>query len=33
MGVGQMAINLAIEAENMGIWERFGNKMIGVDVR
>lgn len=29
---GQTALNLAIEAENMGVWERFGVKMIGVDV-
>ncbi len=30
---GQTALNLAIEAENMGVWERFGVKMIGVDVK
>jgi carbamoyl-phosphate synthase large subunit len=30
---GQTALNLAIEAENMGIWERYGVKMIGVDVK
>lgn len=29
---GQTALNLAIEAEKMGIWERYGVKMIGVDV-
>ena len=29
---GQTALNLAIEAEKMGVWERFGVKMIGVDV-
>ncbi len=30
---GQTALNLAIEAENMGVWERYGVKMIGVDVK
>lgn len=30
---GQTALNLAIEAENMGVWERFGVRMIGVDVK
>ena len=29
---GQTALNLAIEADNMGVWERYGVKMIGVDV-
>ncbi|MEZ4909605.1 MAG: carbamoyl-phosphate synthase large subunit [Saprospiraceae bacterium] len=29
---GQTALNLAIEADTMGIWSRFGVKMIGVDV-
>ena len=29
---GQTALNLAIEADKMGIWERYGVKMIGVDV-
>ncbi|KXK37807.1 MAG: carbamoyl-phosphate synthase large subunit [Bacteroidetes bacterium OLB9] len=29
---GQTALNLAIEADKMGVWERFGVKMIGVDV-
>ncbi len=29
---GQTALNLAIEAEKMGVWERYGVKMIGVDV-
>lgn len=29
---GQTALNLAIEAEKQGVWERFGTKMIGVDV-
>jgi len=29
---GQTALNLAIEAENMGVWERYGVRMIGVDV-
>ncbi|MFZ1560695.1 MAG: carbamoyl-phosphate synthase large subunit, partial [Saprospiraceae bacterium] len=30
---GQTALNLAIEAENMGVWDRYGVKMIGVDVK
>jgi carbamoyl-phosphate synthase large subunit len=30
---GQTALNLAIEAEKMGVWERYGVKMIGVDVQ
>ncbi|MCB0516412.1 MAG: carbamoyl-phosphate synthase large subunit [Chitinophagales bacterium] len=29
---GQTALNLAIEADQMGIWERYGVEMIGVDV-
>jgi carbamoyl-phosphate synthase large subunit len=29
---GQTALNLAIEAEKMGVWDRYGVKMIGVDV-
>ncbi|MFZ1705937.1 MAG: carbamoyl-phosphate synthase large subunit [Saprospiraceae bacterium] len=29
---GQTALNLAIEVDNMGIWEKYGVKMIGVDV-
>ncbi len=29
---GQTALNLAIEAENMGVWEKYGVKMIGVDI-
>lgn len=29
---GQTALNLAIEAQNMGVWDRFGVKMIGVDI-
>lgn len=29
---GQTALNLAIEADKMGVWERYGVKMIGVDV-
>ncbi|MEO6191315.1 MAG: carbamoyl-phosphate synthase large subunit, partial [Saprospiraceae bacterium] len=29
---GQTALNLAIEAENQKVWERYGVKMIGVDV-
>lgn len=28
---GQTALNLAIEAEKQGVWERFGIRMIGVD--
>jgi len=29
---GQTALNLAIEADNLGIWEKYGCRMIGVDV-
>ncbi len=29
---GQTALNLAIEAEKQGVWERHGVRMIGVDV-
>jgi carbamoyl-phosphate synthase large subunit len=29
---GQTALNLAIEADKMGIWQKYGVKMIGVDV-
>ena len=29
---GQTALNLAIDAEKMGIWKKYGVKMIGVDV-
>ena len=29
---GQTALNLAIEAEERGIWEKFGVKLIGVDI-
>ncbi|MBK6784746.1 MAG: carbamoyl-phosphate synthase large subunit [Saprospiraceae bacterium] len=29
---GQTALNLAIEVDKMGIWEKYGVKMIGVDV-
>ena len=29
---GQTALNLALEAEAQGVWERYGVKMIGVDV-
>ena len=29
---GQTALNLAIEADRMGVWDRFGVKMIGVGV-
>jgi carbamoyl-phosphate synthase large subunit len=29
---GQTALNLAIEADKLGVWERYGVRMIGVDV-
>ena len=29
---GQTALNLAIECENAGIWEKYGVKLIGVDI-
>lgn len=29
---GQTALNLAIEAEELGIWKKYGVRMIGVDV-
>jgi len=29
---GQTALNLAIDCENAGIWDRFGVKLIGVDI-
>jgi len=29
---GQTALNLAIEADKLGIWEKYGVRMIGVDV-
>ncbi len=29
---GQTALNLAIRCQEMGIWERFGVRMIGVDI-
>jgi carbamoyl-phosphate synthase large subunit len=29
---GQTALNLAIEVDKMGIWKKYGVKMIGVDV-
>src|SRR5690606_33875685 len=29
---GQTALNLAIEAEKMGIWKKYNVRMIGVDV-
>jgi|TARA_B110000879_G_C11183717_1_gene519983 carbamoyl-phosphate synthase large subunit len=29
---GQTALNLAIEAQEQGLWEEFGVKMIGVDI-
>lgn len=30
---GQTALNLAKEAEDLGIWERFGVRLIGVDIK
>ena len=30
---GQTALNLAIEADQLGIWEKYGLRMIGVDVQ
>lgn len=30
---GQTALNLAIKAEDMGIWKKYGVRMIGVDVQ
>ena len=30
---GQTALNLAIECEKLGIWEQYGVRMIGVDVK
>ncbi len=30
---GQTALNLAIEADQLGIWEKYGVRMIGVDVQ
>jgi carbamoyl-phosphate synthase large subunit len=30
---GQTALNLAKEAEDLGVWERFGIKLIGVDIK
>jgi carbamoyl-phosphate synthase large subunit len=29
---GQTALNLAIEVDKMGVWEKYGVKMIGVDI-
>ncbi len=29
---GQTALNLAIEADQQGVWDRFGIRMIGVDI-
>ncbi len=29
---GQTALNLAIEADKQGVWERYGVRMIGVDI-
>jgi carbamoyl-phosphate synthase large subunit len=29
---GQTALNLAIEADKQGVWERFGVRMVGVDI-
>ncbi|MBO9681448.1 MAG: carbamoyl-phosphate synthase large subunit [Flavisolibacter sp.] len=30
---GQTALNLAKEAEDLGVWERYGVKLIGVDIK
>lgn len=30
---GQTALNLAIEVDNLGIWKKYGVRMIGVDVQ
>lgn len=30
---GQTALNLAKEAEDLGVWEKFGVKLIGVDIK
>ena len=30
---GQTALNLAIDCENSGIWDKYGVKMIGVDIK
>lgn len=30
---GQTALNLCIEADQLGIWEKYGVKMIGVDIK
>ncbi|HEY1115727.1 MAG TPA: carbamoyl-phosphate synthase large subunit [Chitinophagaceae bacterium] len=30
---GQTALNLAKEAEDLGVWERFGVRLIGVDIK
>jgi carbamoyl-phosphate synthase large subunit len=30
---GQTALNLAKEAEDLGVWERFGTRLIGVDIK
>src|ERR1043165_1600012 len=30
---GQTALNLAKEAEDLGIWEKYGVKLIGVDIK
>jgi len=29
---GQTALNLAIEADKQGLWEKYGVKLIGVDI-
>lgn len=29
---GQTALNLAIDCDKAGIWDKFGVKMIGVDI-
>jgi carbamoyl-phosphate synthase large subunit len=30
---GQTALNLAIEADKLGVWQKYGVRMIGVDVK
>ncbi|RYD88749.1 MAG: carbamoyl-phosphate synthase large subunit, partial [Sphingobacteriales bacterium] len=30
---GQTALNLAKEAEDLGVWEKYGVKLIGVDIK
>ena len=29
---GQTALNLALKCDDLGIWEKYGVKMIGVDI-